>query len=131
MRDLSQALRYFGIVFAAGFALAFVRIPFLVPRYGVRAAELIEIPVMLVVIGLASHWLQRRNASLSGPRLLGIGGIAFVLMVASELGVALATSDLSLAGYLSSKDPVSGTVYLISLVVFALAPWFWSLKARV
>ena len=95
MRNLSQALRYFGIVFAAGFALAFVRIPFLVPRYGVRAAELIEIPVMLVVIALASRWLQRRNASLSGPRLLAIGGIAFVLMVAAELGVAFATSDIS------------------------------------
>lgn len=130
MRDLTQALRYFGIVFAAGFALAFVRIPFLVPRYGARAAELIEIPVMLVVITLASRWIQRRNAWLSGPRLMGIGGIAFVLMIAAELGVALAMSDLSLAGYVSSRDPVSGTVYLLSLVVFALAPWFWSLKPR-
>lgn len=131
MHALKQAIQYFGIVFAAGFTLAFIRIPFLVPRYGVRAAELIEIPVMLVVIGLAARWLQRRNDTASSAHLLWIGTIAFLLMVAAELVVAVATSDLSLADYVLSKDPVSGTAYLFSLVCFAFAPWVLSLKRGV
>jgi len=131
MRDFSQAILYFSIVFAAGFALAFIRIPFLVPHYGVRTAELMEIPVMLLVIGITSRWIQRRNAHLSSVRLLTIGGTGFVLMIVAELGVAVATSDLSPASYVLTKDPVSGPVYLVSLVFFALAPWLWSVRGRV
>ncbi len=131
MRDLSQAITYFSIVFAAGFALAFIRIPFLVPRYGVRTAELIEIPVMLIVIGLSSRWIQQRNPHLSGGHLLAIGSIGFLLMIGAEIGVAVATSDLSPAAYVLSKDPVSGAAYLVSLFVFALAPWLWAVRSRV
>ena len=131
MRDLSQAITYFSIVFAAGFALAFIRIPFLVPHYGVRTAELMEMPVMLLVIGLSSRWIQQRNPHLSSTHLLAIGGNAFLLMIVAELGVAVATSDLSPASYVLAKDPVSGAVYFLNLVFFALAPWFWSLRSRV
>ena len=131
MRDLSQAITYFIIVFAAGFALAFIRIPFLVPQYGVRTAELMEIPVMLVVIGLSSRWIQQRNPQCSSAHLLAIGSIGFLLMIVAELGVAVATSDLSPASYVLAKDPVSGAAYLLSLVLFALAPWLWSVRSRV
>jgi len=130
MRTLSLALRYFAIVFAAGFALAMVRLPYLVPRYGTRTAELMETPVMLLVIGAASFWIQRRNPRLSGPSLLAVGSLAFLLMLLAELGVMLATSDQTLVNYVASRDPVSGTVYLASLMVFALAPWLWSLYRR-
>lgn len=131
MRDLVQAMLYFGTVFATGFALALIRVPFLEPRYGVRLAELPEIPVMLVVIAFTSRWLHRRNAFLSAPHFLRIGGSALLLMISAEVGLALVTSGLSLAEYISSKDPVSGSAYLLSLVAFALAPWFWSIKGRV
>lgn len=55
------ALGYFLIVFGAGFALALVRIPGLVPLLGVRWAELAEMPVMLAVIAWAAHRLVRRH----------------------------------------------------------------------
>jgi len=131
MRDLSQAILYFSIVFAAGLALAFIRIPFLVPHYGVRTAELMEIPVMLLVISFTSRWIQRRNAHLLSARFLLTGGVGFVLMIVAELALAFATSDLSPVSYVLSKDPVSGPVYLLSLVLFALAPWLWSSRSRV
>ena len=43
MRISKTGLIYLLLVFGTGFALAFIRIPFLVPRFGVRAAELMEI----------------------------------------------------------------------------------------
>ena len=41
---------YFLMVFAVGFVLGVARTLWLVPRVGIRWAELLEMPVMLVVI---------------------------------------------------------------------------------
>jgi hypothetical protein len=38
---LKAGVLYFGTVFAAGFALGMVRVLWMVPQFGVRAAELI------------------------------------------------------------------------------------------
>ena len=54
---LKAAVVYFALVFGAGFVLGPIRILFIVPRFGVRLAELMEFPVMLVVIVLTSRWL--------------------------------------------------------------------------
>ena len=52
---LKAAVVYFALVFGTGFVLGPIRILFLVPRFGVRVAELMEFPVMLVVIVLAAR----------------------------------------------------------------------------
>ena len=44
---------YFALMFAAGFVLGTVRSRWIVPRLGVRTAELMEAPIMLVVSILA------------------------------------------------------------------------------
>ena len=47
---IKAGLAYFALVMGAGFLLGMVRIPFLVPRFGERLAELMEMPLMFVVI---------------------------------------------------------------------------------
>lgn len=115
---------YFAIVFAVGFVLGAVRAPFLVPRLGERWAELLEMPVMAAVIYFASGHVVRRYALWrdAASRLLA-GGVALALLVAAELCLALLIQDRSLAEYIASRDPVSGTVYLVMLALFGLAPW--------
>ena len=122
MRILKAGLVYFLLVFGSGFALALVRIPFLVPGLGVRTAELIEAPVMLLVIVLASRHLARRNTQLGRPARLAAGCIAFLLLVSAELGMAYLMGIRSPGEYVASRDPISGSVYLASLVFFAVAP---------
>tara|TARA_R110002020_G_scaffold23941_2_gene79204 strand:+ start:537 stop:956 length:420 start_codon:yes stop_codon:yes gene_type:complete len=123
---LRAGLIYFLIVFGAGFALAFIRLPLLVPRFGVRAAELMEMPVMLAVIAWASWWLAKRHAELGrGSRLLA-GLFAFALLATAELLLAWFLGPGSPAEYIASRDPVSGSVYLVSLVIFAVAPAMWN-----
>ena len=61
-------------------------------------------PVMLVVMR-SPLVLHRRNAFLSAPHFLRIGGFALLLMISAEGGLALVTSVLSLAAYISSKIP--------------------------
>jgi predicted MFS family arabinose efflux permease len=53
-------MTYFMLVFGAGFVSGSIRVPFLVPRLGERAAELIEMPFMLVVIVLSAQFITRR-----------------------------------------------------------------------
>ena len=48
MRTLKSAVLYFAIVLGTGFVLGSVRVPFLVPRFGERYAELLEMPIMFV-----------------------------------------------------------------------------------
>lgn len=122
MRVLKAGMAYFLIVFGAGFALAFVRLPFLVPRVGVRAAELLEIPVMLAIIFWASRRLVDRHPGLDRASRLLAGICALVLLVAAELLLAYALGARSPGQYLASRDPVSGSAYLASLLFLAVAP---------
>lgn len=126
MRTLKAGFIYFLLVFGAGFALAFIRIPFLVPAFGVRAAELVEIPFMLTAIVLASRRLARRNPEMSRSGRLGAGLLAFGLLVTAELAVAYLLGARSPGAYIAARDPVSGSVYLASLVFFAVAPALWN-----
>jgi hypothetical protein len=43
-------------------------------------------------------------------------------MLGAELTLVLALRGLTIRQYLSSRDPVSGTAYYVSLGVFALLP---------
>lgn len=129
MRILKAGLVYFLLVFGAGFALAFIRIPFLVPAFGVRTAELMEMPVMLAVIAWASRRLARTHPSFPRGERLAAGMLALALLVAAELGVAYFLGARSPGQYLASRDPVSGGAYLASLVFFAVAPAVWTGRA--
>lgn len=124
-RALKAGVTYFVLAFGAGFLLGMIRVPFLVPRLGERTAELIEMPFMLVVIVLAARFIVRRFElpTRITPRL-ATGLIALVFLLAAELLLAVALQDRSLAEYIASRDPVSGTVYLLMLGLFALMPCF-------
>ncbi len=125
MRLFRAAAVYFLQVFGTGFALAFIRIPVLVPRFGMRTAELMEMPVMLAVIAWASRGLAYRHPDWDRGRRLVAGLLAFCLLAGAELGVAWVFDGRSPGAYIAVRDPVSGSVYLASLVFFAVAPALW------
>jgi hypothetical protein len=120
---LGSGAAYFGIVFAAGFVLGSIRVPWLVPCLGVRYAELIEMPFMLVAMTLAAGFVVRRwSLPATAAVRLGVGAVALGLLVATELSLAWVFQGLSPARYVASRDPVSGGVFAAMLVVFALLP---------
>jgi len=122
---------YFAVTFGAGFCLAFVRIPFLEPRFGARWAELIEMPFMLVVIVLACRWTVRRFAIPPGAGArLAMGFSALAFMLAAEFGLVLALRDMTITRYFETRDPVSGTVYYLMLLLFAVLPHLQGRRLR-
>jgi hypothetical protein len=122
MRTLKAALVYFALVFAAGFLLGLVRVPLLVPRLGVRFAELLEMPLMLVVMVCSARHVVRRYRPLPWSRRLLVGVVALSLLAAAELLFAALLQGQTPAQYVASRDPVSGAAYLAMLLLFAAMP---------
>lgn len=121
---LAAGTLYFLVVFGCGFVLGIVRSLWLVPLLGERWAELVEIPVMLIVVYLGARWIGRRfSLGALGRRVkVGVGLVGLALLVGAELGLVLVPRSISLAEYVAERDPVSGTAYAVSLLIFAAMP---------
>lgn len=130
MKRLQAAGLYFLLVFSAGFMLGTVRVLFIVPTIGERAAELLEMPLMLLVVAMAARFIVRKFAgSIYGtPQWLHVGAIAFACMLTADVGVGVALRGMTVWQALFARDPVSGTAYYLALAFLALAP---SLFARI
>jgi hypothetical protein len=124
MKILKAGMLYFALVFGAGFVLGLIRMLWVVPRVGTRIAELMESPIMLVVIIVAARWLVRRLAVPPEPSSrLGMGFLALALLVIAEISLVGPLQGYSVNEYFSSRDPISGTVYYVMLLVYALMPF--------
>ena len=122
-RIIKAGLAYFVLVFGAGFMLGAIRVPFLVPRLGERIAEIIEMPFMFVIVLLSAKFIVRRFAlPATTSARLRVGLLALGLTLATEVLLAVAIQKQSLAEYIASRDPVSGTIFLLLLALFALMP---------
>ena len=120
---MGPVLAYFALVFGAGFALGTMRVLWLVPRLGERASELAEAPVMLLVVFLSARWIVRRfDIPLAASARLAIGFGALALLLVFEFTLVLWLQGISVRESIARRDPVSGSVYVASLVVFALMP---------
>lgn len=123
MKILKAGALYFALVFGTGFVLGTIRTLWIVPRFGARTAELMEAPIMFVMIVLAARWVARYL--LLPPTLatrLGVGSVALAFLLAVEFTVVLSLRGLTIGDYLRQRDPIAGTVYIIMLAVFAVMP---------
>ena len=128
MQRLRAAGFYFLLVFSAGFMLGTVRVLFIVPAIGERAAELLETPLMVLVVALAARFIVRRYAgSIQGsPQWLHVGAMALACMLTADVGVGVALRGMTVWQALFERDPWSGTAYYLALGFLALAPWFFA-----
>ena len=132
MQLLKAAMMYFALVFGAGFALGTIRVLWVVPAVGTRTAELLEAPLMLVVIIVAARWVARHvEVPLTASSRLGMGGIALALVVVLDSTVVLWIRGLSISQYFEAFDPVAGTVYFVMLGVFAMMPLLVACASRI
>jgi hypothetical protein len=124
MQILKGGLIYFALVFGAGLVLGTIRVVLVVPRFGVRTAELMETPLMFVATLLAARWVVRRFSLLPRPiARLGVGFVALGFLLLLEFTVVLWIQGLTIGEYFESRDPVAGTVYIVMLGLFTVMPW--------
>ena len=120
---LRPAAVYFGIVFAAGFALGTLRTLVLAPRFGALWAVLLELPVMLVI----SWWACGRVVTrFEVPPRFGsraaMGAIAFAFLMLAELALSVSLFGRSTSEYAADLMTPHGLVGLGGQVAFALIP---------
>jgi hypothetical protein len=130
MQLLKPATLYFALVFGTGFFLGTLRVLLIAPRIGVRTAELIETPVMLLVCVLASGWILRQF-----PRIrelapsLAVGFIALGYSLIAELLVGVFLFRLSIYDAFVKHDPVLAVAYYGALCLYALMPFMLRRRA--
>lgn len=89
---------------------------------GTRTAELIEAPIMLVVIVFTANWVIRRCDIPPAPyKRLAVGVTSLGILLLAEFTVVLGLQRLTVDDYLASRDPVAGTVYVLLLSVYLVA----------
>ncbi|MDH5534515.1 MAG: hypothetical protein OEZ08_02945 [Betaproteobacteria bacterium] len=123
VQTLQAGVAYFALVFGAGFVLGIIRELWAAPRFGPRAAELMEMPVMLVVIVFAAFWIIARfGLSPAAPVRIAMGVVAIALLLAAEFSLVIWLRGLTMEEYLAARDPVSGAVYAVMLALYAMMP---------
>jgi len=116
-------LSYFVVVFSMGFGLGLIRTLWVVPEVGARAAELIEMPFMILVTIIACRSVTQRFAVPPSvwPRM-GMGLLGLALLVGAELSISSWLLGRPVSEYITSRDPVAGTAYFLALGLFAVMP---------
>jgi hypothetical protein len=123
LKTVLRGVTYFALVFGAGFILGPIRVLWLVPQVGERLAEMIEVPIMLAVIVFSARLIVRRFPATLCTQYFYSGAIALGLLLVAETTLILSLRGLTISEYVNRRDPVTGTLYLVMLLVFAGMPW--------
>ena len=127
MQLTKASVFYFLMVFGTGFCLGPIRILWLVPMVGTRVAELMEMPFMIIAIFFSARFINRRLPPEAAKQLaVGFGALAITL--AAEASLAVSLRGMSIKQAFFDRDPVSGSAYYLTLLLFALMPWFLTKK---
>ena len=128
LRSSIASLAYFGVVFAAGFALGTLRVLILIPRLGENKAVLLELPIILALSWMACRWLIARfDVPTTALDRLVMGGLAFAVLMLAEFGVSVFGLDRSLSEHLEHYRHVPAALGLAGQIAFAAFPVVQSL----
>jgi len=130
-RRALAGLAYFALVFLLGSMLGIIRILLVAPLLGPIGATLVELPIMLLLSWLICRALVRGLAvpAETGARLL-MGGLAFLLLMIAEFGLASLLNGERLGPYLSSYRGTARQIGLVGQLVFAAMPMLQAVQAR-
>ena len=121
---LKAAAYYFGAVFVVAFFLGTLRTVFLVPKLGPLYAVLIEIPILLFLSWtVCRHTLNRFAVPATATHRLIMGGLAFSLLMGTELALAILLLDQNWHQYLLGFQQPHARIGLVAQGLFALMPW--------
>lgn len=129
MRALSAGAGYFIAVFAAGFVLGVLRTLVLLPLVGPLCAVLVELPVILAIAWLVCTRILR-CWPLSRAAAVGMGAVAFSLLMLGEAGISMLLTGRSLAQHLALYTHLPHQVGLAGQVVFAAIPWIQARRSH-
>lgn len=122
-RAILAGCAYFGLVFAAGFALGTIRALWLTQALGALGAVLVELPVILAISWAAARWTIRRLAVPDATAArAAMGALAFALLMAAELGLSVLLFGRNPAEHWETYRDAHALVGLAGQVVYGAVP---------
>ncbi|EXJ88391.1 hypothetical protein A1O1_05321 [Capronia coronata CBS 617.96] len=136
MQVLNESLRlsilYFLLVFLTGFLFGSARVPFLQPAMGARVVEILETPIMLLVIWQAAQltvW-QLEVAATDFITPILVGALSMLWLAAVEFsGLSIGEGGWwnGFKVHIVHKDPLLGSMYALVILAYAAMPFYvWS-----
>jgi hypothetical protein len=121
MPVVRPAFAYFGAVFAVAFVIGAFRVLVVAPRIGALAAVALEVPVILAVSWLVAGWVLRRW-SLNPVQRVGMGALAFGLLMVAELALAVFLFGQTAGEFVGGWGTLPGALGLAGQIGFAIVP---------
>ncbi len=116
-------LVYFAVVFAVAFVAGVVRVLVVAPAVGAVGAVLLELPVILAVSWwVCGHLLKRFDLGNRPVERLVMGLVAFVVLQAAEMLLAVLAFGQSPAQYVAAFATLAGGLGLAGQIAFAVIP---------
>lgn len=125
-RMIAAALRYFAFIFGLGFLLGTARTLIIAPLIGVTGGVVLELPVMIVASALLARQTMELYRIKGAGRALGMGGLAFPLLMATEALLANLLTGQGPVRWFESLSETPGWIGLVGQITFGLCPLFWS-----
>ena len=113
---------YWALIFALGFVLGTVRTLWGAAALGEGNFILVEVPVMLAASWLAARWLVARFGIASRGAAMGMGALAFVLLMVAEMALTAALGG-NVARWIAGLFAPPGLYGFLGQIAFGLMPW--------
>jgi len=111
------------VVFLIGFIFGTVRVLLLAPRLGEIPAVVLETPVMLAPSWFVCRWcVNWLNVPRTFPTRSIVGAVAFVVLMAAEISLAVLVFRRSATESITAYESVPGAIGLAGQIVFAMFP---------
>ncbi|EHY59698.1 hypothetical protein HRR83_001028 [Exophiala dermatitidis] len=126
---LSLSILYFLLVFMTGFLFGSIRVPFLEPAMGARLVEILEAPIMLLVIWQAAQltvWqLEVAASTFFTPLLIGAFSLLWLGAVeSSDWAIFESGWWNGFRVHIVHKDPLLGLMYVAVALTYLAMPWY-------
>lgn len=116
-------IAYFVIVFGVGFILGTIRLVIFVPHLGELSSTLIELPIILTAAWfICARLLSLFSVAAQWTSRLGMGAIAFGLLMTAELGLSVFLLGNSVGEHLSAYGSSYRALGLAGQVIYATFP---------
>jgi hypothetical protein len=120
---ISAALIYFAVVFSFAFLMGLFRVLVANPALGKTRAVLIELPLVLAISWISAGVLIARFGIFRNlTQRLAMGGLAFIVTMAAEIGFSVLVFGQPLSAYVESIWNPAGVLGLSGQLGFALIP---------
>jgi hypothetical protein len=126
---MMAGMLYFALVFGSTFVIESLQELWILPSFGQKTADVVEMPLTLLALIFGARWVVDRFSlpPLPGVRLT-VGCVAVLCWLATEFIILLPLRSLIADGYVATRAPTMDSIPIEQLGVIAAMPFLVSYR---